>query len=619
MKFLASLLALCSCTKIQANEDDQNGLDNDQPDGPQSQPIIRDNVTSAKSANINSATIATFSINRFNQKKYENNEVKEYLLKILSRYDFIFIQEVQDESEEFIHLFIEELKGMTGKSYKYKLGKASGRKSKKNQLMFLYRDSLFTLIDHYQYQDNDDKFERQPFIAKFRSNKLEVEEFAVIGVCLHYDSVEAEINHLASVHEEMKNFWGDIPTLIMGNFMTGGSHISKTKLRETALQKDSNYVWFVDNIDTTVLKNKYCYDRIIGYGNITENIQLDSVKAFRFDDEFGLSMDEAKAITDHYPVEVVIGPKVFSNDVEEKPANSYAIDNNDLNHIEVDFNDLKISEAEVEGVLSIGSFNVQRFGEKKMNNEFVVKHLYKIMERYDLVLIQEVQDQDLENVPNFVENFRKATNKDYEYKISESLGRKTYKEQYLYIYRRDLMEVFYNDIYDDGDESKGEDTFAREPYIMHIKSHLLPANGIILVGAHIAPKKVAQELEEMVKVHAFIKEKFSEGISVVFMGDFNADGSYLSNRKKEKLTFFKDNDYKWILDEDTDTTLAKNDYTYDRIIIYGQALNEMIIADSAKAFYYDEAFSLTNEEAKDISDHYPVEFKIGKRKSHDEL
>ena len=38
---------------------------------------------------------------------------------------------------------------------------------------FCHRDSLFTLIDHYQYKDLDDNFEREPFIAKFRSNKLQ--------------------------------------------------------------------------------------------------------------------------------------------------------------------------------------------------------------------------------------------------------------------------------------------------------------------------------------------------------------------------------------------------------------------------------------------------------------
>ena len=51
-----------------------------------------------------------------------------------------------------------------------------------------------------------------------------VEDFAVIGVSLYYNSVEEEINQLADVHKEMKNRWGDISTLIMGDFMASGRY-----------------------------------------------------------------------------------------------------------------------------------------------------------------------------------------------------------------------------------------------------------------------------------------------------------------------------------------------------------------------------------------------------------
>ena len=55
---------------------------------------------------------------------------------------------------------------------------------------------------------------------------LTVDDFAVIGVSLYYKSVEEEINQLAHVHEEMKNRWGDISTLIMGDFMADGRYCS---------------------------------------------------------------------------------------------------------------------------------------------------------------------------------------------------------------------------------------------------------------------------------------------------------------------------------------------------------------------------------------------------------
>lgn len=50
----------------------------------------------------------------------------------------------------------------------------------------------------------------------------------------------------------------------------------------------------------------------------------------------------------------------------------------------------------------------------------------------------------------------------------------------------------------------------------------------------------------------------------MILGDFNADGRYLSGKKKEKIRI-RSAPYHWLIDDDVDTTTRRcNDYTYDR-------------------------------------------------------
>ena len=74
---------------------------------------------------------------------------------------------------------------------------------------------------HNLYKSDFRKFQPNKFFDILKMFFL-VDDFAVIGVSLYYKSVEDEINQIGDVHQEMKNRWGDISTLIMGDFMTGG-------------------------------------------------------------------------------------------------------------------------------------------------------------------------------------------------------------------------------------------------------------------------------------------------------------------------------------------------------------------------------------------------------------
>lgn len=51
----------------------------------------------------------------------------------------------------------------------------------------------------------------------------------------------------------------------------------------------------------------------------------------------------------------------------------------------------------------------------------------------------------------------------------------------------------------------------------------------------------------------------------MILGDFNADGPYVSKKKMEKIRIRSDPDFHWLIGDDVDTTVSQsNDHTYDR-------------------------------------------------------
>ncbi len=58
---------------------------------------------------------------------------------------------------------------------------------------------------------------------------------------------------------------------------------------------------------------------------------------------------------------------------------------------------------------------------------------------------------------------------------------------------------------------------------------------------------------------------------VIVLGDFNADGGYFS---ETTATGLRDSRYLWIVPDDFDTTVAKGNYTYDRIVVKKQSTEE---------------------------------------------
>uniref|UniRef100_A0A3B3IIX7 Deoxyribonuclease 1 like 4, tandem duplicate 2 n=1 Tax=Oryzias latipes TaxID=8090 RepID=A0A3B3IIX7_ORYLA len=261
--------------------------------------------------------------------------------------------------------------------------------------------------------------------------------------------------------------------------------------------------------------------------------------------------------------------------------------------------------------MKIAAFNMKNLGQKKVSDKKVVNHLIKIMSQYSIVVILEVMDKSGEAMKLLLEKLNSSSqNKESPYGMicSKSLGRDTYKEKYVCFYRTKEVELKDSKQYAD-DQPGDEDAFAREPFILRFSCPSTAVKDLVLIPVHTVPEDAEKELDELFDVVTEVSREW-ETDNIMILGDFNADGRYLSKKGKKKIRIHQPPFY-WLIDDDVDTTTrTSNDNTYDRIVVHGQTLLDAVLPGSAKAFNFQEKFKLTEEEALSISDHYPVEVEL---------
>ncbi len=243
--------------------------------------------------------------------------------------------------------------------------------------------------------------------------------------------------------------------------------------------------------------------------------------------------------------------------------------------------------------LRIASFNIQIFGQSKMKKAPVVSTLLKILDRYDLVFIQEIRDSEETAIFDLLDRLNKQSSKNYQIIVSERLGRSSSKEQYAYLFNIDKVVPVQYYVHPD---TKNE--FEREPYVAHFKTS---NDEFTMIGLHATPTDVKAELRALPAVYTEAKQKFaSKNIYVV--GDLNADCSYY--QEEEGFDYFPD-PVTSMLTDSADTTVAKTDCAYDRVLAFGQLPR---ISSPALPFNFHTSYQLSLTEAQDVSDHYPVEW-----------
>ncbi len=252
------------------------------------------------------------------------------------------------------------------------------------------------------------------------------------------------------------------------------------------------------------------------------------------------------------------------------------------------------SRRQQESYIKVASFNIQIFGQSKINNPEVMGVLARIVKRYDVVAIQEVRSVEENVIPSLLSYVNKRDVK-YDYVISKRLGRTGSKEQYVFVYNTKTVDLIPDSSYvaDDPD-----DVFEREPFVSYFRSGNFDFK---LVNNHIKPEDVSVELTHLSVLINNIYDSSSEK-DIIVLGDMNADGSYF-NENNLAATFPL-----WVqlIGNNQDTTVAASDNTYDRMMTRDTTANVEYTGKSG-IFRWDAEYGITDLSfAKKVSDHYPI-------------
>ena len=221
----------------------------------------------------------------------------------------------------------------------------------------------------------------------------------------------------------------------------------------------------------------------------------------------------------------------------------------------------------------------------------------KTIRTYDIIAIQEIRDASQTALPALVDLVN-TDGSQYDYVVSERLGRTTSKEQYAYIFNTDTVEVINTPhTYPEPD---GTDPFHRQPYIASFKA--LGGNfDATFIVIHTDPDEATEEINGLGAVVEYAQGSYPDEQDFIVMGDLNADGAYFNENGTSSLS---GGEYYWAIDDSVDTTTKSTDYTYDRIIITDSALGDL--SGDLGVHRYDIEYGLSEDETLAVSDHYPV-------------
>ncbi|ELK07796.1 Deoxyribonuclease gamma [Pteropus alecto] len=231
--------------------------------------------------------------------------------------------------------------------------------------------------------------------------------------------------------------------------------------------------------------------------------------------------------------------------------------------------------------LRICSFNVRSFGESKKENQNVMDVIVKVIKRCDIILLMEIKDSYNMICPLL----KKRLN-------GEKLV--SVKESYLY-----------HD-YQAGDA----DVFSREPFVVWFQSPYTAVKDFVIIPLHTTPETSVKEIDELADVYMEVKRRWKTE-NFIFMGDFNAGCTYVPKKAWKSIRLRTDHRFTWLIGDQEDTTVKKStNCAYDRIVLRGQEIVSSVVPKSNGTFDFQKAYGLTEQEALDVSDHFPVEFKL---------
>ena len=253
--------------------------------------------------------------------------------------------------------------------------------------------------------------------------------------------------------------------------------------------------------------------------------------------------------------------------------------------------------------LRIAAFNIQDFGNSKARKPYVMHTLADIVRQFDIVAVQEISTKNEYLIADFLKLINQS-GRQYDYVLGRRLGNTKSKEQYAYLFDTRRVAIDHQSVYTIGDP---DNLLHREPLVATFRAREIdPAEAFTftLVTTHTDPDLVPQELDALAEVYRVVRRSSRGEDDIILLGDFNADDRHLG-RLGQLPGIFPLIAGVW--------TNTRQNKQYDNIIIHQPSTTEY--AGRSGVFDVMRHYNLTQQQALEVSDHFPVwaEFSVYER------
>lgn len=241
--------------------------------------------------------------------------------------------------------------------------------------------------------------------------------------------------------------------------------------------------------------------------------------------------------------------------------------------------------------IRIASFNIQVFGQAKLDQLDVMQRLAHIVRQFDVVAIQEIRSKEQNVLPTFLQ-FINANGSRYDFVIGPRQGRTSSKEQYAFVYNSATIELMPDSVYVVPDP---EDLFHRPPLVAGFRVRGPPNPfTFTLINIHTDPDEADLEVDALADVYLSVLQQPGADDDVIVLGDLN-----VSDRKLGRLGAIPG--MMWAISgEPTNTRMTQ---TYDNLLWLRQTTE---FTGRSGVYNLMDELGLTMEQALAISDHMPV-------------
>ena len=252
--------------------------------------------------------------------------------------------------------------------------------------------------------------------------------------------------------------------------------------------------------------------------------------------------------------------------------------------------------------LRIGTFNLQAFGPTKASRPHVMAILAGLVQRFDVLAIQEIRSKDQLVFPRLVEAANRAAREAgssarFDFVVGERLGHTVSKEQYAYIFDAARVEIFPRSVYTLPDV---HEDFHREPLVATFQTRVPTGRQpfrFTLINIHTdpSPDAIDWELDRLDDVLRAIAGAGSGEDDLILLGDLNADDKHLGElgQMRHIMPTLR-----------ARATNTRKTAMYDNIIVHRVHTNEW--TGAAGVIDFPAEYGLSLDEALEVSDHLPV-------------